>query len=86
MENHKILSSSFRDPSGFLFYHNKILHRQINSSYKDEYDTFLDSGLYDELVNQNLLISHEEVKNSNISNDSNVYKIIWLRNRSISLL
>ena len=30
--------SSFRDPSGFLFYHDDVLYRQINQSYKDDYD------------------------------------------------
>ena len=38
MENNKILTSSFRDPSGFLFLDKDILYRQINSSYKEEYD------------------------------------------------
>ena len=31
--------SSFRDPSGFLFYHDDVLYRQINQSYKDEYES-----------------------------------------------
>ena len=40
--------SSFRDPSGFLFYHDDVLYRQINQSYKDEYDHLMTSGLYEE--------------------------------------
>jgi len=76
MENQKILPSSFRDPSGFLFYQDEILYRQVNSSYKEEFDHLMDSGLYDKLVEQNLLLSHDEIENSNLSNDSNVYKII----------
>ena len=76
MENQKILPSSFRDPSGFLFHHDDILYRQVNSSYKEEFDHLIDSGLYDKLVEQNLLISHHEVENSIISSETNIYKII----------
>ena len=35
--------SSFRDPSGFLFYHDDVLYRQINQSYKDDYDHLMAS-------------------------------------------
>jgi len=52
---------SFRDPSGFLFYQNGKLYRQINQSYKDEYDHLIDSGLYSSLVDAELLIPHKEV-------------------------
>jgi len=76
MENQKILSSSFRDPSGFLFYQDEILYRQVNSSYKEEFDHLIDSGLYDKLVEQNLLISHHEVENLILSSDTSMYKII----------
>jgi len=54
-------ASSFRDPSGFLFHQNGKLYRQINQSYKDEYDHLIDSGLYSSLVDAELLIPHEEV-------------------------
>lgn len=36
----------------------------------------MDSGLYEKLISKNLLISHEQVLNSNISNNTNLYKII----------
>jgi hypothetical protein len=52
------LSSSFRDPSGFLFRHEGKLYRQVNSCYRNEYDHFLSSGLYDSLVLKGLLIPH----------------------------
>jgi len=54
-------ASSYRDPSGFLFHQNGKLYRQINQSYKDEYDHLIDSGLYSSLVDAGLLIPHEEV-------------------------
>ena len=56
----KKISSSFRDPSGFLFLKNKILYRQINFFYKQHYDYFINSGLFKLLVEKKLLISHQE--------------------------
>ncbi len=57
----KKLDCSFRDPSGFLFRKDAILYRQINHSYKENYDYAKSSGLYDELIELGLLIPHEEV-------------------------
>jgi len=64
-----IESSSFRDPSGFLFYQNNVLYRQINKSYKENYNFLIKSGLYANLVEQEMLIPHEEVVNESITND-----------------
>jgi len=55
------LPASFRDPSGFLFRQNDTIYRQVNLVYKDDYDHLMDSGLYQALVDDNLLIPHEEV-------------------------
>lgn len=55
-----IIPSSFRDPSGFLFFRNGILYRQINKSYEAQYNLFQKSGLYNELVAKKLLITHDE--------------------------
>lgn len=55
-------TSSFRDPSGYIYYENNTVYRKINKCYFDKYDYLMTSGLYDELVKQNLLIEHEEVK------------------------
>ena len=67
-------NSSFRDPSGFLFYENGILFRQINKSYEKHYLKLMSSGLYDELISKNLMISHEDVDISVKSLDG--FKII----------
>jgi len=55
------ISGSFRDPSGFIFVRDKIIYRQINQVYKENYDFFIESGLYKKLVGENLLIPHVEV-------------------------
>ena len=75
MNNDSIVSSSFRDPSGFLFYKNDELYRQINISYKEEYDLLMDSGLYQTLSEKKLLIPHVEASISPMLS-SKVYKVI----------
>ena len=52
---------SFRDPSGFLFWRDGVLYRQVNAVYQDDYDLLIRSGLYEALVDDGLLIPHEEV-------------------------
>lgn len=69
------LQSSFRDPSGFLFRRNGILYRQINKIYKENYNHLISSGLYKTLVDDKLLIPHEEIDSSGAEPDK-VYKII----------
>jgi len=55
------LPSSFRDPSGFLFQRSGGLFRQINRSFQPDYEQLIQSGLYEKLVEDRLLIPHEEV-------------------------
>ena len=75
MENKDLEKSSFRDPSGFLFYRDKILFRQINQSYEDNYELMMSSGLYNKLVESNMMISHKEVGVSPFNQEKN-YKVI----------
>lgn len=72
--NKEEISGSFRDPSGFLFFRDGILYRQVNQSYKNEYDTLLSSGLYNTLTKSGLLIPHNE--ENEIPASDNAYKII----------
>lgn len=52
------LPGSFRDPSGFLFERDGVLYRQINSVYREDYETLVKSGLYAELTGAGLLVPH----------------------------
>lgn len=54
-------SSSFRDPAGYLYYHNKTLFRKITPLGLADYQYMLDSGLYDELTKRRYLVRHEEI-------------------------
>lgn len=71
----KILPSSFRDPSGFVFIKNKVLYRQVNPIYKTHYESLMQSGLYQELTSSLLLIPHKEISPAKL-NIRNAYKII----------
>ncbi|MEW6111140.1 MAG: SAM-dependent methyltransferase [Thermodesulfobacteriota bacterium] len=65
--------SSFRDPSGCVFYRNGELYRQVNRSYKEDYDQLMQSGLYDSLIKDHLLVPHQEADLSmRISGDAYV--------------
>ena len=70
--------SSFRDPSGYIYYDNGKVMRKINSCYFEEYNHLMNSGLYEELVKNKLLVSHKEVKKSNKSIEIEVEKIPYI--------
>ncbi|MDP2720721.1 MAG: SAM-dependent methyltransferase [bacterium] len=71
----KKISSSFRDPSGFLFTSNGQLYRQINTQYKENYEFLARSGLLKKLQEENLLINHKEA-GSKLAQTSDAYKVI----------
>ncbi len=65
--------ASFRDPAGFLFYSDDNLYRQITNVYKEDYDLLLKSGLYQELIDKQYLVKHQEVDDYK---EAKAYKII----------
>ena len=75
MMSSRTIPSSFRDPSGFLFFQDGSVYRQVNAIYKENYDHLIGSGLYKALVASGLLVSHEEV-GMNYARSDNAYKIL----------
>ena len=57
-------SSSFRDPSGYIFVENDEIKRTINPIYFKQYNALTESGFYNSLFKNGLLIPHEELSNS----------------------
>jgi hypothetical protein len=55
------VEGSFRDPSGFVYTRDGTLYRQVNDSFRQNFEAFLASGLYDELAREGLLIPHQSV-------------------------
>src|SRR5690606_38019052 len=52
--------ASFRDPSGFMFYDGHVLRRAILPVYFSQYQKLKESGFFDTLISQGLLIPHDE--------------------------
>lgn len=53
--------SSFRDRSGFVFYNEGQIYRAVRDHYRSQFDALQASGLLDSLIQQDLLIPHNEV-------------------------
>ncbi len=68
--------ASFRDPSGFLFYQSETLYRQVNQAYRADYDHLMQSGLYDRLIDQGLMVPHREVEDVAPPNPDVAYRVI----------
>ena len=58
------LPSSFRDPSGYVFFDNGIVKRVINPIYFKQYNTLVNSGFFKKLFQHKLLIEHKELLNN----------------------
>lgn len=54
-------AGSFRDPSGFVFRRAGTLFRQVNLVHREHFELFLSSGLYATLVEDGLLVPHDDV-------------------------
>lgn len=69
------ISGSFRDPDGFVFVADGHVYRQVNASGRTNYDQLMESGLYEALVDRDLLIPHSEA-GSDLSPGGQSYKIL----------
>lgn len=76
MTINKKVFGSFRDPSGFLFFRDGVLYRQIDKQYQSNYRKLMDSGLYENLTSKNYLIEHEEIDNDAEHSVSRGYRVI----------
>ncbi|MBT0608831.1 class I SAM-dependent methyltransferase [Aequorivita echinoideorum] len=56
--------ASFRDPSGYIFHDNGTLRRAIKPVYFPQYKKLTESGFFQNLIQNGLLIPHEETSNS----------------------
>ena len=68
------LPSSFRDPSGFVFSRDGLILRKINSGFVPTFQKLVESGLYDELISNELLIAHEELEDDSNAGDGIVIR------------
>jgi ribosomal protein L11 methylase PrmA len=55
-------AGSFRDPSGFVYRgEDGTLYRQVNQVFLEAFERFHESGCYDALIKEHLLVPHENV-------------------------
>lgn len=57
-------TSSFRDPSGYVFIEDDKIKRVINPIYFEQYKALTDNGFYKILFDKKYLIPHHEVSNT----------------------
>jgi len=68
-----VVPSSFRDPSGLLFWNDGMLYRRFSVIYRANYDHLMDLGLYDRPTDARLLVADEEVPTEDGASNA-VYK------------
>lgn len=71
----RAVRSSFRDPAGWVFDLDGVIHRQVNLGYQAHYDALMNSGLYAALTGRGLLVRHTEVP-AYVSGDAAAYKVL----------
>ncbi len=54
-------AGSYRDPAGFVFRRDGVVYRQVERSFAEEWEHYLDSGLYERLTQAGVVIGHEDV-------------------------
>jgi hypothetical protein len=64
----KRTTSSFRDPSGFVFIEDNTVKRVINPIYFEQFESLTNSGFYNTLFEKKYLIRHQEIS----KNDSEI--------------
>ncbi len=69
------VAASFRDPHGFVFRRDGVLYRQVNEVHRPHFDRFIESGLYKQLVDEGLIVEHED-EDPALAAAPNVYKVL----------
>lgn len=64
--------ASYRDPAGFIFESEGKIYRQVNLAGKEDFELFLQTGLYDQLVKKGSLIPHQNIP-TNLTGSENWY-------------
>jgi cyclopropane fatty-acyl-phospholipid synthase-like methyltransferase len=67
--------SSFRDPSGYIYYQGESVFRLVQPSYQSHLDQLRNSGLFQFLIDQHHLIPHQLVKRSEKSQTETLFEV-----------
>ena len=66
---------SYRDPAGFVYERDGVIYRQIEASFAEDWDAYIDSGLYERLNTDGIVIEHEEV-DTGLAAEPPAYRVI----------
>lgn len=67
--------ASFRDPAGYVYQENGVIKRAVTLHGSADYEKFVSSGLYKRLVDESLLVAHEEAPPSD-SGRKDIHKVL----------
>ena len=73
----EIEPSSFKDPCAFVYIENGNLFRRFSKNYIPVYQKFINSGLYERLIKENLIIPHEEISSDTIKPEKVFISYPW---------
>lgn len=69
---------SYKDNKAFVYKKDNKYYRCLFNSYKEEYECLMNSGLYKELLEKDLIISHSELSfDETINSSEGIFKIIY---------
>ena len=66
---------SWRDPAGYVFRRDGVVHRRIEPSFAGDWDHYIDSGLHARLRDAGLVLGHEEVDTA-LGGESPAHRVI----------
>jgi len=61
-----MISSSFRDPSGYVFKKEGVIYRKVSGSYKNTLTRVMECGLYQDLVDSSLMLPFKAIDEDTI--------------------
>lgn len=70
------VGGSFRDPNGRVFEHQGLIYRTISKAAIDNFNTVVESGLYDELVRDELLVGWSKAEKNDFNLEDNIALVI----------
>jgi hypothetical protein len=67
--------ASFRDPIGFVYRRDGVLYRQISARHAADWQAFVGSGLFGQLVERGWLIEHDEAPRE-LAHDEDAWRVL----------
>ena len=73
----KIEPSSYKDTDAFVYTENGEIYRKLSPNYLNTYEQFIKSGLYNELLNNHLIVEHQQISSDTIKPEKVFISYPW---------